>query len=50
MTAWMSGYHAWQTETLRYRTAPQVVPATGPGCLDRILYTRHPDQPVPKPH
>ncbi|MFD5410200.1 terpene synthase family protein [Streptomyces nojiriensis] len=47
MTAWMSGYHAWQTATLRYRTAPQVVPAAGPGHLDRILCTRHPDEPVP---
>ncbi|MFD9319433.1 terpene cyclase [Streptomyces sp. NPDC060053] len=40
MTAWMSGYHAWQTETLRYRTAHEVVPAPGPGYLDQILDTR----------
>ncbi|WP_328306679.1 terpene cyclase [Streptomyces sp. NBC_00442] len=40
MSTWMSGYHAWQTETLRYRTAPQVVPASGPGYLDQILHTR----------
>ncbi|MCX5384521.1 terpene cyclase [Streptomyces sp. NBC_00083] len=38
MAAWMSGYHAWQTETLRYRTAPEVVPASGPGYLDQILH------------
>ncbi|MYS23210.1 pentalenene synthase/avermitilol synthase [Streptomyces sp. DvalAA-14] len=37
MTGWMSGYHAWQTETLRYRTAPQVRPASGPGYFDQVL-------------
>ncbi|MFE2474980.1 terpene cyclase [Streptomyces sp. NPDC059389] len=37
MTGWMAGYHAWQTGTLRYRTALEVVPASGPGHLDRIL-------------
>ncbi|MFI1653074.1 terpene cyclase [Streptomyces avidinii] len=47
MTAWMSGYHAWQTETLRYRTAPQIVPVSGPGYLDRILHTGRSDGPVP---
>ncbi|MFJ5273379.1 terpene synthase family protein [Streptomyces sp. NPDC088358] len=40
MTAWMSGYHAWQTKTQRYRTAPQVVPASGPGYFDQVLHTR----------
>ncbi|WP_327287424.1 terpene synthase family protein [Streptomyces sp. NBC_01198] len=39
MAAWMSGYHAWQTETLRYRTAPQVVPPSGPGYFDEVLHT-----------
>ncbi|MEU3369269.1 terpene cyclase [Streptomyces sp. NPDC006660] len=37
MSTWMSGYHAWQSSTLRYRTAPEVVPPTGPGYLDEIL-------------
>ncbi|WP_329538047.1 terpene cyclase (plasmid) [Streptomyces sp. NBC_01450] len=37
MTAWMSGYHAWQTQTRRYSTAPQVLPSTGPGYFDEIL-------------
>ncbi|WP_405533360.1 hypothetical protein [Streptomyces avidinii] len=46
MTAWMSGYHAWQTETLRYRTAPQSVPVSGPGYLDRILHTGRSDDPI----
>ncbi|EGG47079.1 putative terpene cyclase [Streptomyces griseoaurantiacus M045] len=39
MAAWMSGYHAWQTETHRYRDAPRVVPPSGPGHLDRLLHT-----------
>ncbi|MEV7586310.1 terpene synthase family protein [Streptomyces erythrochromogenes] len=37
MALWMSGYHAWQTRTHRYTDAPSVVPATGPGYLDRVL-------------
>ncbi|MFJ2753180.1 terpene cyclase [Streptomyces sp. NPDC087297] len=48
MTAWMSGYHAWQTRTLRYRTAPRIVPASGPGHLDRILDTPRPGVGVPE--
>ncbi|MFI7359015.1 terpene cyclase [Streptomyces avidinii] len=47
MTAWMSGYHAWQTETLRYRTAPHIVPVSGPGYFDQILNTRRLRCPVP---
>ncbi|MFJ6530291.1 terpene cyclase [Streptomyces longwoodensis] len=39
MTAWMSGYHTWQTETHRYRDAPRVVPPSGPGHLARLLPT-----------
>ncbi|CAL9677494.1 hypothetical protein SUDANB1_08171 [Streptomyces sp. enrichment culture] len=39
MTAWMSGYHAWQTGTLRYRNAPRVVPPSGPGHLGQVLHT-----------
>ncbi|ROR00133.1 pentalenene synthase/avermitilol synthase [Streptomyces sp. 2132.2] len=46
MTAWMAGYHAWQRGTLRYRTAPEVVPASGPGHLDRILYVRPGNAPA----
>lgn len=29
MEAWMSGYHAWQTQTQRYTGAPRTPPATG---------------------
>ncbi|MFC8956124.1 terpene cyclase [Streptomyces sp. NPDC057101] len=37
MGAWIGGYHAWQTETARYRTALDVLPHTGPGHFDRLL-------------
>ncbi|MFD7242322.1 hypothetical protein [Streptomyces massasporeus] len=37
MTAWMSGYHAWQTGTQRYRNAPLIVPPSGPGHLGQVL-------------
>ncbi|MFE2276681.1 terpene cyclase [Streptomyces sp. NPDC059454] len=37
MTAWMSGYHAWQTETLRYTHTNQTLPPSGPGYFDNIL-------------
>ncbi|MFG2664529.1 hypothetical protein ACGFY6_09805 [Streptomyces sp. NPDC048387] len=37
MGAWMSGYHAWQTQTRRYTTAPHILPNTGPGYFDRLL-------------
>ncbi|MFE3991419.1 terpene cyclase [Streptomyces goshikiensis] len=37
MGAWMSGYHAWQTQTRRYTTAPVLLPSTGPGYFDEIL-------------
>ncbi|GAA2736616.1 terpene synthase family protein [Actinocorallia aurantiaca] len=44
MGAWMSGYHAWQTQTRRYTTAPAVLPDTGPGYFDEVLGTQaHPD-------
>ncbi|MFI9155536.1 terpene cyclase [Streptomyces sp. NPDC053367] len=51
MSAWMSGYHAWQTETQRYRNAPQVVPPSGPGHLGQVLHTgvRRPPHPGPNP-
>ncbi|MEV7401953.1 terpene cyclase [Streptomyces sp. NPDC091267] len=37
MGAWMSGYHAWQTQTDRYTAAPRVLPHTGPGYFDQVL-------------
>lgn len=37
MSAWMSGYHAWQTRTARYRDALRVLPDTGPGHHDEVL-------------
>jgi pentalenene synthase/avermitilol synthase len=49
MAAWMSGYHAWQTETHRYRDAPRVVPPSGPGHLDQLLHTATHRPPPPEP-
>ncbi|MFE2854381.1 terpene cyclase [Streptomyces lavendulae] len=37
MEAWMSGYHAWQTQTRRYTGALQTIPHTGPGYFDEVL-------------
>jgi avermitilol synthase len=37
MAAWMSGYHAWQTQTRRYISAPQMLPSSGPGYFDEVL-------------
>ncbi|MCX4919744.1 terpene cyclase [Streptomyces sp. NBC_00687] len=37
MALWMSGYHAWQTQTRRYTAAPRVLPSSGPGYFDAIL-------------
>ncbi|MGW2681404.1 terpene synthase family protein [Streptomyces sp. NPDC001436] len=37
MEAWMSGYHAWQTQTRRYTNALQTIPTTGPGYFDEVL-------------
>ncbi|MFE2273320.1 terpene cyclase [Streptomyces lavendulae] len=37
MEFWMSGYHAWQTQTRRYTSALQVIPTTGPGYFDEVL-------------
>ncbi|MFD9523384.1 terpene cyclase [Streptomyces sp. NPDC059979] len=37
MCAWMSGYSAWQSETLRYTSAPKVLPSSGPGYFENIL-------------
>lgn len=33
----MGGYHAWQTETLRYTSAARVLPSSGSGCFDNVL-------------
>ncbi|MFG2577343.1 terpene cyclase [Streptomyces sp. NPDC048481] len=49
MRAWMSGYHAWQTATRRYRDAPRVVPPSGPGHLGRVLHTGAARPPRPGP-
>jgi pentalenene synthase/avermitilol synthase len=51
MRAWMSGYHAWQTGTQRYRNAPRVVPRSGPGHIGQVLRTgvRRPPRPGPGP-
>ncbi|GAT67318.1 terpene cyclase [Planomonospora sphaerica] len=37
MTAWMSGYHLWETETARYRAAVDVLPDSGPGHFEKLL-------------
>lgn len=37
MGFWMSGYHAWQTQTRRYTSAPRIIPHTGPGYFDEVL-------------
>ena len=37
MTAWMVGYHTWQTQTLRYRTALETLPGSGPGYFESVL-------------
>lgn len=37
MSSWMSGYHAWQTETLRYTNAPHILPRQGPSYLHEVL-------------
>lgn len=35
--SWMSGYHAWQTQTRRYISAAQMLPSSGPGYFDEVL-------------
>jgi pentalenene synthase/avermitilol synthase len=47
MTAWISGYHAWETETLRYTTALKALPSTGPGYFENILGEPGPDPLAP---
>jgi pentalenene synthase/avermitilol synthase len=47
MTAWISGYHAWETETLRYTTALTALPSSGPGHFENILGKLAPDPLVP---
>lgn len=37
LTAWMRGYHAWEIETLRYTTALEVLPRSGPGHFENLV-------------
>lgn len=37
MTGWIRGYHEWETETLRYARASDVLPAHSPGYFDRLV-------------
>lgn len=37
MTAWVSGYHGWETETLRYVSATHSLPSSGPGYFEDLL-------------
>ncbi|MFF1868239.1 terpene cyclase [Kitasatospora herbaricolor] len=37
MAAWTVGYHTWQSETLRYRTALETLPSSGPGHFENVL-------------
>ncbi|MFE2553658.1 terpene synthase family protein [Streptomyces sp. NPDC059355] len=37
MTAWVAGYHAWETETLRYVSATKSLPSSGPGYFEDLL-------------
>lgn len=44
MTGWMRGYHEWETETLRYTRAGEILPAHGPGYFDHLVaYTEDED-------
>ncbi|MET7898000.1 hypothetical protein [Streptomyces mirabilis] len=47
MTAWISSYHAWKTETLRHTTALKALPSTGPGYFENILGEPGPDPLAP---
>ncbi|MFE7647456.1 hypothetical protein [Streptomyces phaeoluteigriseus] len=42
MGPWMSGYHAWETQTRRYTTATHVLPSTGPGYFNGVLRAQPP--------
>jgi avermitilol synthase len=37
MATWIRGYHEWETQTLRYAQAVDVVPATAPGYFEELL-------------
>lgn len=37
MTGWIRGYHEWETETLRYARAGEILPAHGPGYFDHLV-------------
>lgn len=40
MAAWIRGYHEWETETLRYAKAVEVLPAQAPGYFEELLAPR----------
>lgn len=37
MATWIRGYHEWETQTLRYVQAVDVLPATAPGYFEELL-------------
>ncbi len=37
MATWIRGYHEWETQTLRYAQAVDVLPATAPGYFEELL-------------
>lgn len=37
MTGWIRGYHEWETETLRYTRAGEILPSHGPGYFDHLV-------------
>ncbi|MFE5588236.1 terpene synthase family protein [Kitasatospora sp. NPDC056531] len=48
MSAWMGGYGAWQSETLRYTGAGKAVPSSGPGYVENLLEPE-PEHPARHP-
>lgn len=47
LTAFIRGYHAWETETLRYTTALEALPSSGPGYFENVLGEPGPSSCVP---
>ncbi|WP_280359159.1 terpene synthase family protein [Nocardia otitidiscaviarum] len=43
MAAWMRGFQEWQIQTLRYRTAMEVVPSHAPGYIEELFGAQQPD-------
>ena len=37
MATWIRGYHEWETQTLRYAQAVDVLPVTAPGYFEELL-------------